>query len=202
MARLTAISLFTGGMGLDLGFDHEGFQIKVAVENDRWAIKTIEANRPGQPVIGRPIEDVPTEEILDKAADLTQAPRYNIAPTQMALTVTSGDGRHASYMRWGLIPSLAKSDSVGSRMINARAETVAERPSFRNSLQHRRCLVLADGFYEWQRTGKVRRPIRRDRQILHDHNNEGQRPPKPNPQQDAGDPSQGAGGVLAGCRGT
>ena len=67
MARLTAISLFTGGMGLDLGFDHEGFQIKVAVENDRWAIKTIEANRPGQPVIGRPIEDVPTEEILDKA---------------------------------------------------------------------------------------------------------------------------------------
>ena len=93
-------------------------------------------------------------------ADLTQAPRYNIAPTQMALTVTSGDGRHASYMRWGLIPSLAKSDSVGSRMINARAETVAERPSFRNSLQHRRCLVLADGFYEWQRTGKVRRPMR------------------------------------------
>ena len=93
-------------------------------------------------------------------ADLTQAPRYNIAPTQMVLTVTSGDGRHASYMRWGLIPSLAKSDSVGSRMINARAETVAERPSFRNSLQHRRCLVLADGFYEWQRTGKVRRPMR------------------------------------------
>ena len=67
MAGLTAISLFTGGMGLDLGFDREGFQIKVAVENDRWAIKTIEANRPDQPVIGRPIEDVTTREILDKA---------------------------------------------------------------------------------------------------------------------------------------
>ena len=61
---------------------------------------------------------------------LTHALGYNIAPTQMALTVTNGNGRRASYMRWGLIPSWAKSASVGNRMINARAETVAERPSF------------------------------------------------------------------------
>ena len=91
---------------------------------------------------------------------LNHAPGYNIAPTQMALTVTNGEGRRASYMRWGLIPSWAKSASVGNRMINARAETVAERPSFRTALRRRRCLVLADGFYEWQRIGASRRPMR------------------------------------------
>ena len=92
--------------------------------------------------------------------DLTHAPRYNIAPTQTAFTVTNGSGRHTSYIRWGLIPSWAKSASVGSRMINARAETVAERPSFRTALQRRRCLVLADGFYEWRGKGSSRRPMR------------------------------------------
>ena len=63
-------------------------------------------------------------------------------------------------MRWGLIPSWAKSASAGNRLINARAETVAERPSFRTALASRRCLVLADGFYEWQRVGNARRPMR------------------------------------------
>ena len=92
--------------------------------------------------------------------DLTLTPRYNIAPTQMALTVTSDSGRRGGYMRWGLIPSWAKSASVGRRMINARAETVAERPSFRTALQRRRCLVLADGFYEWQRKGSSKSPMR------------------------------------------
>ena len=91
---------------------------------------------------------------------LNHAPGYNIAPTQMALTVTNGNGRRAPYMRWGLIPSWAKSASVGNRMINARVETVAERPSFRTALRRRRCLVLADGFYEWQRIGASRRPMR------------------------------------------
>ena len=73
-------------------------------------------------------------------SELTHAPRYNVAPTQMALTVTNGSERRGSYMRWGLIPSWAKSASVGNRMINARAETVAEMPSFRTALQRRRCL--------------------------------------------------------------
>ena len=91
---------------------------------------------------------------------LGHTPSYNIAPTQMALAVTNGDGRQASHMRWGLIPSWAKSASVGNRMINARAETVAERPSFRTALRRRRCLVLADGFYEWQRNGASKRPMR------------------------------------------
>ena len=93
-------------------------------------------------------------------SELTHAARYNIAPTQMALTVTNDGRRRGSYMRWGLIPSWARSVSVGNRMTNARAETVAERPSFRTAFQRRRCLVLADGFYEWQRTGSRKRPMR------------------------------------------
>ena len=105
-----------------------------------------------------------TDELAERFqfddAGLTYAPSYNIAPTQMALTVKNGDTRRASFMRWGLIPSWAKSASVGSRMINARAETVGEKPSFRTALRQRRCLVLADGFYEWQRTEARRQPMR------------------------------------------
>lgn len=86
--------------------------------------------------------------------------KYNIAPTQDVLTVVGGKSRRGGYMRWGLIPSWAKDKSIGSRMINARAETVGEKPSFRNALRRRRCLILADGFYEWQRLGEQRRPMR------------------------------------------
>ena len=86
--------------------------------------------------------------------------RYNIAPTQEVLTVVGGETRRGGFMRWGLIPHWAKDVSIGSRMINARAETVAEKPAFRDALRRRRCLVLADGFYEWQRTGGARRPMR------------------------------------------
>ena len=93
-------------------------------------------------------------------AGLSHAPRYNIAPTQPVLAVTNREGRGASYMRWGLIPSWAKDASVGNRLINARAETVAERNSFRSALVRRRCLVLADRFYEWQKVGNAKRPMR------------------------------------------
>ena len=87
-------------------------------------------------------------------------PRYNIAPTQAVATVVNeNDGsRVLRLMRWGLIPSWAKDPSIGSRMINARSETLAEKPSFRNALKRRRCLIVADGFYEWQKQpsgGKV-----------------------------------------------
>ena len=85
---------------------------------------------------------------------------YNIAPTQEVLTVVGGETRRGGFMRWGLIPHWAKNASIGSRMINARAETVAEKPAFRDALRRRRCLVLADGFYEWQRTGGAKRPMR------------------------------------------
>ena len=85
---------------------------------------------------------------------------FNVAPTQQVLTVVGGDERRAGFMRWGLVPHWSKDLKIGSRMINARAETVAEKPSFRSSLRRRRCLVLADGFYEWQRNGEAKRPMR------------------------------------------
>ena len=89
------------------------------------------------------------------------APRFNIAPTQNVLTVRWEDGHNvAEHMRWGLIPSWAKDMSIGNRAINARAETLTERPMFRTPLRRRRCLILADGFYEWLRQGKARQPMR------------------------------------------
>jgi putative SOS response-associated peptidase YedK len=78
-------------------------------------------------------------------------PRYNIAPTQYIAAIRDdGQGsRELNMLRWGLVPFWAKDPSIGNRMINARAETVAEKPSFRNAYKKRRCLILADGFYEW-----------------------------------------------------
>ena len=82
-------------------------------------------------------------------------PRYNIAPTQdIAAVMDSGNARVVSFLRWGLIPSWAKDESIGSKLINARAETLAEKPSFRNAFRSRRCIIPATGFYEWQNTGK------------------------------------------------
>ena len=87
-------------------------------------------------------------------------PRYNIAPTQdiVAIRNAEGEGRELVMLRWGLVPFWAKDPSIGNRMINARAETVAEKPSFRAAYRHRRCIVLADGFYECQRDGNVKTP--------------------------------------------
>ena len=93
----------------------------------------------------------------------TRPPRFNIAPTQEVLAVTrdSGDSRNAARaMRWGLIPFWAKDPSIGNRMINARAETVDTSPAFRRAFERRRCLVVADGFYEWLKVGKERVPMR------------------------------------------
>lgn len=87
-------------------------------------------------------------------------PRYNVAPTQQVLTVAGGDARKAGFMRWGLIPSWSKDGPSSRPLINARAETVAEKPSFRGPLKKQRCLVPADGFYEWQKVGNAKRPMR------------------------------------------
>ena len=78
------------------------------------------------------------------------APRYNIAPTQPVLVIPNDGAGRADFFVWGLIPSWAKDPSIGARLINARAETLAEKPSFRAAYRYRRCLILADGFYEWQ----------------------------------------------------
>jgi putative SOS response-associated peptidase YedK len=78
-------------------------------------------------------------------------PRYNVAPTQPVAVVTNDGKNRLDFFTWGLIPSWAKDPSIGSRMINARSETLAEKPSFRSAFRRRRCLVLADGFYEWRK---------------------------------------------------
>jgi putative SOS response-associated peptidase YedK len=78
-------------------------------------------------------------------------PRYNIAPTQPVAVVANNGQSKIEFFQWGLIPSWAKDPKIGSRMINARAETLAEKPSFRTAYRRRRCLVLADGFYEWRK---------------------------------------------------
>lgn len=87
------------------------------------------------------------------------APRWNIAPTQQILAVRqSDDGREPVLLRWGLIPSWAKDAKIGNSLINARAETIAEKPSFRAAFKRRRCLIVADGFYEWSKFEKVKIP--------------------------------------------
>jgi putative SOS response-associated peptidase YedK len=88
-------------------------------------------------------------------------PRYNIAPGQDILTVfDNGEGRRGTRMRWGLIPFWADDEKIGYKMINARAETVHEKASFKHALKQRRCLILTDGFYEWKKEGKQKQPYR------------------------------------------
>lgn len=87
-------------------------------------------------------------------------PRYNAAPTQSLPVLLNEGDRVVQLLRWGLVPFWAKDASIGSQMINARAETLAEKPAFRNALKKRRCLVLADGFYEWQKTPTGKVPMR------------------------------------------
>ena len=92
--------------------------------------------------------------------DLGWVPSFNIAPTQEVLTVTNdGSENRPELMRWGLVPSWAKDPKIGNRMINARSETLAEKPSFRTAFKRRRCLIPADGFYEWKREGKAKKPM-------------------------------------------
>jgi putative SOS response-associated peptidase YedK len=95
------------------------------------------------------------------APDELPDPRYNIAPTQPIAAVPNDGKKKVAYFHWGLIPSWAKDPSIGNRMINARAETLAEKPAFRNALKRRRCLIPADGFYEWKKLsdGKTKQPM-------------------------------------------
>jgi putative SOS response-associated peptidase YedK len=92
---------------------------------------------------------------IDGPEDSSTPPRYNIAPTQPILAATNdvkpGGRAKFDYLLWGLIPSWAKDPKIGNRMINARAETLAEKPAFRTALRRRRCLIPADGFYEWRK---------------------------------------------------
>jgi len=93
-------------------------------------------------------------DLQDVFADYTFparfAPRFNIAPTQPVLAIPNNARNAADFLMWGLIPSWAKDPSIRSRLINARGETLAEKPSFRGGYKYKRCLILTDGFYEWK----------------------------------------------------
>jgi putative SOS response-associated peptidase YedK len=100
----------------------------------------------------------PLDDLLDlfgvPEVHFDYRPRYNIAPSQDAPVLAEDqDGRRIGLLRWGLIPPWADDPAIGSRMINARSETAAEKPSFRAAFGRRRCIVLADGFFEWSRPG-------------------------------------------------
>lgn len=99
-------------------------------------------------------------ELFELDAEPRFAPRYNVAPTQQVPVVRLGSngGREWVEARWGLVPSWAKDETIGARMVNARGETLAEKPSFRNAVKRRRCLLPADGFYEWRREGGGKQP--------------------------------------------
>lgn len=110
------------------------------------------------------------EEAFEVASTIALPPRYNIAPTQPVAAVRLGfAGRELVELRWGLVPRWASDPKIGNRLINARAETVAEKPAFRDAFRRRRCVVPATGFYEWRAEGKRRRPWlfrRRDRRLF------------------------------------
>lgn len=93
-------------------------------------------------------------EIIDVFGDFTFptqfSPRYNIAPTQPVLAIPNNPDRKADFFIWGLIPSWAKDPSIGNKLINARGETIAEKPSFRGGFKYKRCIIPTDGFYEWK----------------------------------------------------
>ena len=100
-------------------------------------------------------------EITETGIPLNVAPRYNVAPTQTVPIVRSvPNGRELAMVRWGLVPSWSKGPDSRYSMINARAETVTEKPSFRTPFRRRRCLVPADGFYEWKKANGAKQPYR------------------------------------------
>jgi putative SOS response-associated peptidase YedK len=92
------------------------------------------------------------------AGDIEYAPNYNIAPSQDILIVLHDGTRRLVKSRWGFIPSWSKDPATGYKMINARAESLAEKQSFKAAFEKQRCLVIADGFYEWKKEGAIKKP--------------------------------------------
>ncbi len=105
------------------------------------------------------------QAFFDFDVPMNLSPRYNISPTQdvavIANTETHSEDGHVEFFHWGLVPSWAKEPQIGNRMINARSETLAEKPSFRSAYKRRRCLILSDGYYEWQKISgdRIKQPV-------------------------------------------
>jgi putative SOS response-associated peptidase YedK len=112
----------------------------------------------GRYTLVTPVERL-AEEFGFDTSSMDLPPNYNVAPSQgVAAVLQKGGERRLELLRWGLIPSWADDPQIGSRMINARAETAPEKPSFRRAFRERRCLIPADGFYEWKRTNGAKQP--------------------------------------------
>jgi len=111
----------------------------------------------GRFTLATPAPDLQLAFNLDEIPSV-YIPRYNIAPTQPVAVITADYPNHLDHMRWGLVPSWAKDISIGNKLINARGETLLEKPSFRTAAKRRRCLIPADGFYEWDRSKRPSRP--------------------------------------------
>ena len=111
--------------------------------------------------INTPLVSLPTFGFAGTSTAISPCSNhYNIAPTQNVPVILQKEGRnHAELLRWGLVPFWAKDIAIGNQMINARAETLSEKPAFKQLVKDRRCLVLADGFYEWRKEGKGKTPM-------------------------------------------
>jgi len=104
----------------------------------------------GRYTLAKPLQEI--EELVgDIRNEVPLIPRYNVAPSQPILTVLNRQPRDLTFTQWGLVPRWVKDPSMGSRMINARSETIAEKPAFKSSFKYHRCLLLADGFFEWRK---------------------------------------------------
>jgi len=113
-----------------------------------------------------------TEILREYGVDSLQSyePSYNIAPGQKGLAIIhDGEKKRAGNLQWGLVPSWAADEKIGYKMINARSETAHEKPSFKNLMSRKRCLIVADSFYEWKKSDETKRPRRiqvADRQLF------------------------------------
>jgi putative SOS response-associated peptidase YedK len=103
------------------------------------------------------LEDIADEFGVDKP-DIDLSPSHNIAPSQNIAIIKNEEKRSLAISKWGLVPSWAKDPAIGHKMINARSESIAEKPSFKSSFKHHRILIPANGFYEWKREGKIKSP--------------------------------------------
>ncbi|GGG13944.1 putative SOS response-associated peptidase YoqW [Paenibacillus albidus] len=107
------------------------------------------------------LEELMTRYLIDDSKIQHLSPNYNVAPMHNIPAVIGSDsGNRLGELRWGLVPVWAKDNKIGNKMINARSETVAEKPAFKRLLKSRRCIIPADGFYEWKKEGSSKQPMR------------------------------------------